>query len=270
MEAAARSLPRWLRNARPGQGREAVLPLMLLGAAWLGTQLGPMVLALRETGPAALPALNGLGPIDLLALWVSGEALWRGARAGDLRAPAWAAVLCAGLLLPPSTLVAAAALAMYGAAVAACSRGAARWGAAGMAGLGLIQLAGVLGPGALTGWEAWATHAVMSWFAPGLSLAGPVLRMPDGHGIAVLAGCSVTHVLLPGLLALVVMRRADGTGRPLLRPMLILALALVALNLLRLMLLVWSPLAYGWGHGVLGTNLFGLLCVAVLQATADA
>jgi hypothetical protein len=273
MQAASRSLPRWLHAAWPRLGREAALPLVLLLAAWLGMQLGPMVLALRETGPAALLALNGLGPMDLLALWVAGEALWRGARAGKLRAPACAGALCAGLLLVPSTLVAAAVLVFYGAAAAWSSRGAARCGALGMLGIGLIHLAGVLGQGAvglLTIWEAWATHAVVSWFTPGLTLAGTVLRMPDGHGIAVMAGCSVAHVLLPALLALVVMRRAEGVCRPLLGPALVLTLVLVVLNLLRLMLLVWSPLAYGWGHGVLGANLFGLLCVVVLQATADA
>ncbi len=273
MQAASRSLPRSLQAAWPRLGRKAALPLALLLSAWLGMQLGPMVLALRETGPAALLALNGLSPMDLLALWAAGDALWRGARAGDLCAPPWAGALCAGMLLLPSTLVAAAALVLYGVAVAGWSRGAARWGALGMAGVGLIHLGGVLGQGAvgvLTSWEAWATHAVMSGFAPGLTLAGPVLRMPDGHGIAVMAGCSVAHVLLPALIALIVMRRAERPGRPLLWSVLALTLVLVVLNLLRLMLLVWSPLAYDWGHGVLGANLFGLLCVAVLQATADA
>jgi len=273
MSATSRSLPRWMRAAPLGLGREAGLPIILLLAAWLGFQLGPMVLALRETGAVALLNLNGLGPLDLLALWASMEALWRGARAGGLRAPLWAGALCAGLLLLPSTLVAATALVFYGAIVAWCSRGAARWGALGMLGLGLIHLGGVFGQpplSALILWEAWATHAVMSWLEPGLTLAGPVLRMPDGHGIAVMAGCSVAHFLPPALLALVVMRRAEGAAKPLLGPALALVLILVVLNLLRLMLLVWSPFAYGWGHGVLGTNLFGLLCVAVLQATADA
>lgn len=270
MHAASRSLPRWLQVAWPGLGREAGLPLVLLLAAWLGVQLGPMVLALRETGLVALLALNGLGPLDLLALWASACALWRGARREELRAPLWAGALCAGLLLLPSTLVAASTLVLYAAAVAWCNRDAARWGALGMLGLGLIHLCGVFWPGALTGWEAWATHVVMSWFVPGLTLAGQVLRMPDGHGIAVMAGCSVLHVLLPALLALVVMRRAEGPGRPLLGPALALTLMLVALSLLRMMLLVWSPFAYEWGHGVLGTNIFGLLCVVVLQATADA
>lgn len=273
MSATSRSLPRWLRIPEPGFGREAGLSLTLLLAGWLSLQLGPLVLALRETGPAALLQMNGLGPLDLLALWASMEALWRGARAGELRAPSWAGALCAGLLLLPSALVAALALVLMGAAVAWCSRGAARWGAIGMAGLGAIHLGGVLGQEALsslTHGEAWVTHALLSWFEPGVSLAGAVLRMPDGHGIAVLAGCSIAHFLPPALLALVVMRRAQGPARSLLGPVLMLTLILVTLNLLRLMLLAWSPLAYGWGHGVLGTNIFGLLCVAVLQATADA
>jgi hypothetical protein len=245
----------------------------LLLVAWLSLQLGPMVLALREAGPAAWLALNGLGPLDLLALWVSLEALWRGARAGALRLPAWAATLSAGLLLLPSTLAAAVALMFAGLVAAWRSAGAARWGAFGMAGLGTIQLGRVLGEealAALTHLEALAAHALLSLVEPGLTLAGPVLRMPDGHGIAVLAGCSIAHVLPPALLALVVMRRSASPGLPLTRAILVLGLALLALNLLRLMLLAWSPFAYGWGHGVLGTNLFGLLCVAVLQACADA
>lgn len=273
MLAVARSLPRWLRISPPGLGREAGLAFTLLLAGWLSLQLGPMLLALREAGPAALLTLNGLGPLDLLALWASLEAVWRGARAGELRLPAWAGALCAGLLLVPSTLVAAVALLMAGATAAWSSRGAARWGAIGMAGLGALHLGGVLGQealGALTHLEAWATHALLSWVEPGLTLAGPVLRMPDGHGIAVLAGCSLAHFLPPALLALVVMRRSTSPSLPLARPILVLTMALLALNLLRLMLLAWSPIAYGWGHGVLGTNLFGLLCVAVLQVTADA
>lgn len=232
-----------------------------------------MVLALRETGPAALLALNGLGPLDLLALWASLDAMWRGARAGELRAPSWAGALCAILLLLPSTLVAALALVLMGGAVAWRSAGAARWGAIGMAGLGAIQLGGALGQealSALTHLEAWATHALLGLFEPGLTVSGAVLRMPDGHGIAVLAGCSIAHFLPPAMLALVVMRAAEGAHRPMLAPLLVLMLGLLALNLLRLMLLAWSPMAYGWGHGVLGTNLFGLLCVAVLQAIADA
>lgn len=272
MSAATRSLPRWLRFARPGLGREASLTLALLLAAWLSLQLGPMVLALREAGPPAWLALNGLGPLDLLALWASLEALWRGARAGELRAPAWAGALCAALLLLPSTLVAAFALVLMGGATAWRSGGAARWGAIGMAGLGAIQLGHVLGQellGALTHLEAWASFALLALLEPGVTLAGPVLRMPDGHGIAVLAGCSIAHFLPPALLALIVMRRSANPALPLARPMLVLALALLVLNLLRLMLLAWSPLAYAWGHGVLGTNLFGLLCVAVLQETAD-
>lgn len=272
MAAATRSLPRWMRVPRLGLAREAGLTLTLLLAAWLSLQLGPMVLALREAGPAAWLSLNGLGPLDLLALWASLEALWRGARAGELHAPAWAGPLCAGLLLLPSALVAAFALVLMGGAAAWRSRAAARWGAIGMAGLGAIQLGRVLGEealGALTHFEAWAAYGPLSLLEPGLTLAGPVLRMPGGHGIAVLAGCSIAHLLPPALLALVVMRRAASPQMPLARPMLVLALALLALNLLRLMLLAWSPLAYEWGHGVLGTNLFGLLCVAVLQATAD-
>ncbi|MBX9749892.1 MAG: hypothetical protein K5Q68_09790 [Roseococcus sp.] len=273
MATASRALPRWLRIPEPGLGREAGLALALLLAAWLSLQLGPLALALRESGPAALLALNGLGPLDLMALLASLEALRRGAQAGDLHAPSWAGALCAGLLLLPSTLVAALALVLMGTAVAWYSRGAARWGAIGMAGLGAIPLGGALGQealSALTHLEAWATHALLSGLEPGLTLAGAVLRMPDGHGIAVLAGCSIAHFLPPAVLALLVMRRAEGAGRPLLRPLLALVVILVVLNLLRLMLLTWSPLAYGWGHGVLGTNLFGLLCVAVLQASADA
>jgi hypothetical protein len=273
MSVTARALPRWLRVPEPGFGREGGTILALLLAGWLSLQLGPLVLALREAGPAALLAMNGIGPLDLLALWAAMEALWRGARAGELRAPSGAGAICAGLLLLPSTLVAALALVLMGAAVAWRSRGAARWGAIGMAGLGAIHLGGVLGQEALsslTHAEAWVTHALLTWFEPGVSLAGAVLRMPDGHGIAVLAGCSMVHFLPPALLALVVMRRADGQACPLSGPILTLVLILVTLNLLRLMLLAWSPLAYGWGHGVLGTNLFALLCVAVLQATADA
>jgi hypothetical protein len=262
-----------MQHTRLGLAPGAGLTFLLLPAAWLSVQLGPMVLALRETGPAALLGLNGLGPLDVLALWVSMEALWRGARAGELSAPAWAGAACAGLLLIPSTLVAAFALVLMGGATAWRSRGAARWGAAGMGGLGAIQLGHVLGQellGSLTQLEAWATYLSLSLLEPGLTVAGPVLRMPDGHGIAVLAGCSIAHVLPPALLALAVLRRSTDADLPLARPILVLSLALLALNLMRLMLLAWSPLAYAWGHGVLGTNLFGLLCVAVLQATADA
>jgi hypothetical protein len=88
-----------------------------------------------------------------------------------------------------------------------------------------------------------------------------------------MAGCSVLQFLPPALLALAVMRRGalrTGEGLPALAvPLLVLAGLLVALNLLRLMLLLVSPGAYAWGHGVLGANLFGLLCASVLYAVAD-
>lgn len=273
MSATSRALPRWLRDAVPAAAREGNLPRMLLLGGWLSLHLGPLVLALRETGPAALLDLNGLGPLDLMAVWASAEALGRGARASDLRAPLWAGAIFAGLLLLPSTLAAAGGLVLYGAVVAWHSRAAARWGAIGLLGLGVIHLGLALGQdgrSALILWEATATHAAMSWFEPGLVQAGPVLRMPGGHGIAIMAGCSIAHFLPPALLALVVLRRAQSPAKSLLGPVLVLTLVLLALNLLRLMLLTWSPLAYEWGHGTLGTNLFGLLCVVLLQATADA
>lgn len=251
--------------------REAGAPFALLLAGWVGLQLGPLVLAWRESGPAALLQMNGLGPIELLVVWASAEALWRGAGAGELRAPRWAMLGGALLLLLPSTLLAAAVLLLCGALVAAQSRGAARWGALGFAGLGAIHLLGVLGReplSVLITWEAWAAHALLAWFEPQATLAGAVIRMPDGHGIAVMPGCSATQLLPPALLALAVMRRAAVPGSPMMRPMLLAALALVGLNLLRLVLLAWSPLAYGWGHGALGTNIFGLFCVAVIQAGA--
>lgn len=275
MHSASRSLPRWMQTApapRDEAGwREAGAPFALLLAGWAGLQLGPLVLAWRESGPAALLQMNGLGPIELLAVWVSVEALWRGARAGELRAPRWAMLGGALLLLLPSTLLAAAVLLLFGTLVAAQSRGAARWGALGFAGLGAIHLLGVLAReplSALIAWEAWAAHAVLAWFEPQATLAGAVLRMPDGHGIAVMQGCSATQLVPPALLALAVMRRSATPGAGLLRPMIGVAVVLVGLNLLRLMLLGWSPLAYGWGHGALGTNIFGLLCVMVIQAGA--
>lgn len=269
---AARSLPRTLRFTA-GVERESWLPLMLFATAWLSLQLGPMVLALRETGSAALLALNGLGPLDLMAVSVSAAALWRGARAGALHAPLWAGGLFTGMLMLPSTLLAAAGLCAYGAIAAWHSRDAARWGALGMLGIGAMQLGFTLGEearSALILREAAATHALLSWFEPGLVLAGPVLRMPGGHGIAILAGCSLAHFLPPALVALIVMRRGQNPARPVLAPVLWLTLVLLGLNLLRLMLLAWSPLAYAWGHGLLGTNLFGLLCIFALQRAADA
>ncbi len=280
MSAACRPLHRPLRVpaavALPVLGRDGVLPLMLLLTGWASLLLGPLLLALRDSGPVALLGLAGLGPLDLIALCVAVEALWRGAREGDLRAPAWAGVGFALLLLVPSGLVAAAGLAAYGAVVAWQSRGAARWGAIGLAGLGAIHLALTLGRelrGAVIGWEAMATHAVMSWFVPQVVLAGPVLRLPDGHGIAVMAGCSVLQFLPPALLALMVMRRGVlrlGETRPTLAaPLVMLGLALVGLNLARLLLLQVSPGAYAWGHGVLGANLFGLICAGLVHAAAD-
>lgn len=271
MQPAARSLPRALRIAS-ALPPEAWLPLMLFAGGWLGLQLGPMVLALREAGPAGVLALSGLGPLDLMALLASGTALWRGAQAGGLRAPLWASLLCTAMLMAPSSLLAAAGLCLFGGLTALRSQAAARWGALGMAGIGAVHLGVALGDGArsvLIGWEALATHAALSWFEPGVVLAGPVLRMPDGHGIAILAGCSVAHFLPPALVALVVTRRAQSPARPVLGPALLLALLLLGLNLARLMLLAWSPLAYAWGHGLLGANLFGLLCLMLVQAIAD-
>lgn len=258
-------------RAVPVPGGEAGAPFALLLAGWVGLQLGPLVLAWRESGPAALLQMNGLGPIELLAVWASAEALWRGGRAGELRAPPWAMLGGALLMLLPSTLLSAAVLLLGGVVVAVHSRGAARWGALGFVGLGAIHLLGVLGReplSVLITWEAWAAHALLAWFEPGATLAGAVLRMPDGHGIAVMPGCSATQLVPMALLALAVMCRGTVPGHAMLRVMLLAALALVGLNLLRLVLLAWSPLAYGWGHGALGTNVFGLLCVAMIQAGA--
>lgn len=276
MLAVSRSLHRRMREAAPAAGTGAWLAVALLLGGWVSLVVGPLLLAVRESGPVALLNLAGLGPLDLIALCAAVEALVRGLREGGLRAPLWAGAGFAVLLLVPSGLVAAVGLAAYGSVVAWHSRGPARWGAIGLAGLGVIHLTLALGQalrGAVIGWEAVATHAVMSWFVPQVSLAGPVLRLPDGHGIAIMAGCSVVQFLPPALLALAVMRRGTlltGEARPPLAvPLLVLAGLLVGLNLLRLVLLLASPGAYAWGHGVLGANLFGLLCAVVLYWVAD-
>jgi hypothetical protein len=115
-----------MRSA-PAPGREAGVPVLVLLAGWVGLQLGPLALAWRESGPAALLQLNGLGPIEILALWVSVEAMLRGARDGDLRAPGWVGLGGAVLLLLPSTLVAAAVLLLCGALAAVVPRDGGRW-----------------------------------------------------------------------------------------------------------------------------------------------
>ena len=265
--AAVRSLPRSERAATLPPG---AAPALLLLAGGLGVLAGPLTLAWREGGWLAVLNLAGLGPLDVAAWWAVGEAICRAARAGQLRADPRASWGFALLLLLPSGSVAAAGLVAYGAVTAFASQGAGRWGALGCLGLGANQLWLVFGeaPRSLViGWEAWVVHAALSLLEPGLTLAGPVLRMPDGHGIAILAGCSVTQLLPPALVALAVLRRADAR-LPLAGPLLALVALLVLANLLRLALLAWSPQAYAWGHGVLGANLFGLLCVGLLHHTA--
>ena len=37
------------------------------------------------------------------------------------------------------------------------------------------------------------------------------------------------------------------------------------MNILRLCLMTWSPDAYGWSHGIVGANIYGLFLVALVQ-----
>jgi hypothetical protein len=250
--------------------------LLLLGG-WVGMHAGDVILTWRADGPAAVLASPAAGPLELLALWLALEALWRGG-ATCRRGLAWPAawVFAFGLLLPAS-LPPALLLIGFGAALARENRGAARWGAIGMAGLGLNLLWLRFGQAAVgnpvIAAEAWATKAMVGWLDPGILREGPLLRRPDGHGVVILPGCSVAQTLPVALLSFLLLRHADGVRQaplPGLVGMAGLLLALVATNLVRLGLLAWSPATYAWGHGALGANIFGLAGVVLIHVFAAA
>lgn len=98
---------------------------------------------------------------------------------------------------------------------------------------------------------------------------GHQLRMPGGHGIVILPGCSLGQTLPPAILCFVLMHQAAPLARRTLTALAGLLLLLAGLNLLRLGVLAWSPAGYAWGHGLVGANLFGLAAAMAIQLAAD-
>ncbi len=255
-------------------GRVAAL---LLFGGWLNMQAGSAILTWRADGPAGLLESASPGPLELLALWLALGALWRGgalgqAGGGGLAGPA-AWVFAAGMLLP-STLLAALLLVGFGGILAWESRGAARLGALSMAALGANLLWLRYGQpafgGPLIDAEAWTTHALLSLAEPGLMRLGHQLRMPGGHGIVILPGCSLGQTLPLAILCFLLMHQGASTARRTVVALAGLVLVLAAINLLRLGLLAWSPASFAWGHGLVGANLFGLAAAGAIQLAADA
>lgn len=263
--------------ARPGMlqlAPGAIATLFLVGS-WLGAQSGEIVLTLRADGPAALLGLPDLGPLELLVLGAAATGLWRGADSCRADVAGWPAWACALLQALPSALAGTVALGAYALFVAARSTGAARWGAIGMAGLALDMLWHKHGMplvgGVLIDAEASATSALLGLAEPALTRSGEVLRMPDGHASAILPGCSAGQILPVALLALFVLLRTEvdcASWRRVAAAGAVLTIAILAANLGRLAMLGWSPMAYAWGHGVIGANVFGLVNVALLQVIA--
>ena len=257
-------------------GRGTAIALLLLGG-WLGMHAGEVILAWRADGPAAVLASPAVGPLELMALWLSAEALWQG-RAAPVPGLAWAVALpfALGMLLP-SSLLPALLLIGFGLLLAAQRRGAARWGALGMAGLGLNLLwlrfgQPAIGAPIVTA-EAWTIQGLLGLLEPGITRDGHLLRMPGDHAVIILPGCSFGQTLPVALLGFLLLRHGAGRQPPLRRTLAamgLLVLALAAANLVRLGLLAWSPATYAWGHGAVGANLFGLAGVLLIHLAAEA
>ncbi len=263
-----RSVPRrvrgWLQRTAP----PAIAAPLLLGTAWLALHVPGLVEGLRAQGLGALLALPGMTVLDLAALAAASAALLghpAGIPASAAGPWAW---LAAAVLLVPSANLAALVLLALGALLAWRGSGPARWGALGLAGLGLHFLwlrHGLAAQASIINWEAWAAHGLLAPFTPGLVLDGNVLRLPGGHGVAVLGPCSVAQSLPLAVLALLV-PLAGQVPRHRLFAALTLAVPLLLLaNVARLALLAASPAGYAWGHGALGANLYGLACLLLLQ-----
>ena len=266
LTARTPALPAW---------RGEVLAFLLPGG-WIGLHAGDLILSWRADGPRVALENTPVGPLEVMALLLATGLLWRGAAKAGGRFTPWAALAFAAGMLVPSTLLAAMLLIGLGAVAAWEGRGAARWGAIGMAGLGANLLWVRLGQEAVGGplidAEAWTTAALLSLAEPGLLRDGHLLRMPSGHGVVILPGCSLGQTLPVALLCFLLVWHRDGArpdGARLWPAMAGLVLALAANNQVRLGLLAWSPAGYGWGHGFLGANMFGLVALLLIHAFAE-
>ena len=226
--------------------------------ACLGGLLGRIIDDLRAPTPTLL---LGLSPLELLVMFFAARAIIQSDEPREVGAPH----LIAGLaLLAPSGGLAWIALGAFASWRFMFTQGQARMGFALFAAFALSEIWMSIGFKSFGGYLL-PLDAQLAAYTLGLlgfptQVVGNVVQVTGGNNIVVLITCASLHRMPLALLAAVALAITTPGARANLRQLsLIGALAMLgyaALNLVRLVLMGWSPLMYAFMHDGHGASLY--------------
>lgn len=296
--SSAAALDRLIRFSGCDGGRGTLLAALLLVGCVNGW-VARAVEAWHADGTEAVTQIFGISPFELVVAGI-GAALVASGRGVRLPALGAVAIGFALAVIVPSGLASWAAVFVYGLWVGFSCRDAARCGGlliAGLAACAIWWAAGekLLGELPLAADAAAAAH-LAALFVTGVRHAGNVISNPSGHAIVVLTACSTTHGLPIALVSMLALATRPGeTARheavasgmnarktivtAMTGPETVdcgrLAAAAIGLtaaysiaNLIRLVILAWSPAVYAVGHGSWGLAAFDVVATGLTLAFA--
>lgn len=216
----------------------------------------------------------GVSPFQIVALLVAAR-LSAGAGETTRPAPIWLDALVLALILVPSSAVSSATLALYAGHRALHTTAERRIGALLFLALALASVwsSVILKWFALpvTTAEAYLLTQLLQFVRPDVVQFGNVVGNPDTHSLILMTRCTSADALPHAAVAVVAVAYLLGdvdAGR-LRRALMLLVLAYVTGNLVRLGAMAWSSDSYTLVHGPFGANLFDLFQAALVLALGN-
>lgn len=265
LHSAAAREPSWLRFPRFTLDRGRLAGLLVAGGCINGL-VAQAEGNWRIEGAGTILAFFGFGFFVPFSIWVAVKLI---ARAGDdlaRGALGAAALVYAAAVLAPSSLVAWGATLAYSGYLAIRLSGQPRWGALIVFGLSAVMIwtSAVIKAVSLqvTAFDARIVAEVFHLIGWQITRDGNLLTTPSGHNVLILMDCATLKRLPLGLLSCVSASLLTGNlipARRLAASLALVALALTAMNAVRLTLLTLSPEAYAIVHGDIGKSVYDAL-----------
>ena len=241
------------------------LAAVLLAGGALNGVVYRVVEAFKHPGGEAPFEFLGISPFELLVVTVAAQLLWQ---SGPMAFGRWGAacvVACMALIWWPSSLISWPLTGALAGIVLVQARGRARAGAILFAALAAWEVwSAILEPlaaNSLVDSDALFVAGLLSVVREGVVHAGNIVGAAGGHRIVILDGCSTAHFVPLAILGASALLFARGVRMSvsLVGVVVALAVALVAMNLVRLSLMAWSADLYALVHGSTGAVAFDTL-----------
>lgn len=251
---------------------EAAVPALVM----VGAALNALVVrAVEAVATGTETASLGVGPFQLVTLFVATRLAFGHGASGGRRFAAFLDAATLALVLVPSSAVSWLALAGYAGLRSIDANGERRQGALLFLALALaslwssVVLKWIAAP--VTAAEAFALGKLLALVRPDIVQTGNVVGNPDTHSLILMTRCTTADALPAALVALAAVALLVGRpdARSLIRAGAGLAIVLAAANAVRLAAMAWSAENYALVHGVLGANVYDALQVLAVLGFAS-